>query len=391
MKTDTISRELSCDRGVAERPRYYARQLITSDDLTLEQEYFRNKLRAHNRLLHGWGVVCGAHVCPRPAAGDWGYRPWEVVIEPGYIMGPYGDEIIIDCERVVDLRTNGVTGCTGEPSMESVDPWCSQVYVPRDLTEPLYVAVKYKESQTRPVRVQPIGCSCEDNPCEYSRLRDGYEIGILDYCPEGDVTEPDQTDIPLYLQSIGLIRGADGLFERCPPCPPEPWVVLARVTLEDDGAITEIDNCECRRIVISFGPYALRCHTEKPTVDHLEPAQYTQGDEDKPLKIVGDKFKPGMKVHLGPGVTVDYKDAVLDTSATPHTYTVKVSLDADARVGEHRVTLKNPDCATTTVAGKFRVDASVTAVPTAEPRRATTAPSVTPRGGRAAGRKKKNR
>src|SRR5882762_2817634 len=138
MKTDTICQDTPCDRGIAERPRYYARQLITSDDLTLEQEYFRNRLRAHNRLLHGWGVVCGAHVCPSPSSTTSGYKPWEVIVEPGYILGPYGDEIIIDCRRMVDLRTSGVTGAAGEPDMGSIDPWCSQVYVPRCLTGPLY-------------------------------------------------------------------------------------------------------------------------------------------------------------------------------------------------------------------------------------------------------------
>src|SRR5215470_1511513 len=79
-----------------ERVRYFPRQLVTADDLTQDQEYFRNKLRRHNRLLHGWGVVCGARV--KKGAGD-----CEVVIEPGYLLGPHGDEIGIDCERTVDL------------------------------------------------------------------------------------------------------------------------------------------------------------------------------------------------------------------------------------------------------------------------------------------------
>ena len=64
MKTETSYRDTPCDHIIAERPRYYGRQLITADDLTLEQDYFRDKLRRHNRLLHGWGVVCGAQVFP---------------------------------------------------------------------------------------------------------------------------------------------------------------------------------------------------------------------------------------------------------------------------------------------------------------------------------------
>src|SRR4051812_16297228 len=108
--------------GVLERPRYYARQLLTPAELTLEQQYFRDKMRRHNRLLHGWGVVCGATVClipkdgsdQNPAAGQTippdQAKPWVVRVTPGYILGPYGDEILIDHDVIFDLRTCGLTG-----------------------------------------------------------------------------------------------------------------------------------------------------------------------------------------------------------------------------------------------------------------------------------------
>src|ERR1700693_691606 len=96
----------SCDSAIAELPRYYPRQLITPDDLTLEQNYFRDRMRRHNRLLHGWGVVCGALVCPvttKDTNGAISIAPWQVQVQQGYILGPYGDEIILDCTRTVDL------------------------------------------------------------------------------------------------------------------------------------------------------------------------------------------------------------------------------------------------------------------------------------------------
>ena len=52
-----------CQEGVLERPRYFPGQLMTPEEMILEQNYFRDKMRRHNRLLHGWGVVCGAVVC----------------------------------------------------------------------------------------------------------------------------------------------------------------------------------------------------------------------------------------------------------------------------------------------------------------------------------------
>lgn len=120
-----------CESGILERPRYFPRQLITPTELTLEQTYFRDKLRRHNRFLHGWGVVCGAQVCLVPKADKSGAEPWKVQIEPGYIRGPYGDEIVIETKRIADMPTGGVTSRPGDPAGELTDPWCSPVYVAR--------------------------------------------------------------------------------------------------------------------------------------------------------------------------------------------------------------------------------------------------------------------
>ena len=48
-----------------ERVKYFQRQLLTVDDMVTDQEYFRQKMRRHNRFLHGWGVVCGFDVTTR--------------------------------------------------------------------------------------------------------------------------------------------------------------------------------------------------------------------------------------------------------------------------------------------------------------------------------------
>src|SRR3954462_14642020 len=77
-----------------ERTRFFPRQLVGADDLTQDQLYFREKLRRHNRLLHGWGIVCGAGVTPDGC---------KAVVSPGYILGPLGDEILIDQETSIDV------------------------------------------------------------------------------------------------------------------------------------------------------------------------------------------------------------------------------------------------------------------------------------------------
>src|SRR2546421_8213594 len=86
-----------------ERTRFFPRQLVTPGDLTQDQEYFRAKLRRHNRLLHGWGVVCGAGVTTGPKVS-------EVTVHPGYVLGPFGDEIVIDDPVTIDMCREGLDG-----------------------------------------------------------------------------------------------------------------------------------------------------------------------------------------------------------------------------------------------------------------------------------------
>lgn len=391
MKTDTICQDTPCDRGVAELPRFYARQLITADDLTLEQEYFRNKLRAHNRLLHGWGVVCGATVCRSPNPNGGGYKPWEVVVQPGYILGPYGDEILISRERVFDLRTAGVVGRPDDPGADMVDPWCSQVYRTDSLTGDLYVAIKYKECQARPVRVQPSGCSCDDNSCENSRLQDGYEISVIDHCPETEPPAPTVT-YPAYLQEIGLMEGPGGLLRPCVSCPTEPWVVLAKVTVDDNGQITEIDPCMCRRIVFSFGRYALRCHAERADLQSIDPAKAKAGEQNKSLVLKGMHLTNKTKIDFGKGISVDYQGATLthDQASGVDTYTVKINVDPHAPGGSRPIALINPDCATATFVDKFNVEALETNLMTvAESPNKTKARAAAPRRKKATAQRRK--
>jgi hypothetical protein len=194
-----------------ERMRFFPRQVIGAEDLRLEQDYFRQKLRRHNRFLHGWGVVCGCQVLPAPE----GQKPWQLRICPGYLLTPQGDEILIGDQALFDLSTCFV---------QSHDP-CAYARPCPPVTKPVdqerhtvYLAVRYLECQSRPVRVAPVGCGCDDADCEYSRIRDAYEFGCLDSLPG--------THTPSPVTCEELCKG--GVFP-CPGCPDDPWVVLATI------------------------------------------------------------------------------------------------------------------------------------------------------------------
>jgi hypothetical protein len=236
-----------------ERVRYFPRQLLTADDFRQEQEYVRGKLRRHNRLLHGWGVVCGAEVKPLPNAD------WTVTIDPGYILGPQGDEILIDQVVTVDVSRRGLDGNAVTSWNAAEDPWCTTVRVNPDIPQCLYIAVAYAECPTRPVRVQPAGCSCDGSACEYSRIRDGFVVRVLtqDELPAfySDMRPP----VSPFLCPPTGVRG-------CPDCILEPWVVLAAVCLRDKQIVAaDIDNSTYRRYAVTFADFWFTCARALPT------------------------------------------------------------------------------------------------------------------------------
>lgn len=105
------------------RPNYFDRQQLTAADLNAEQQYFRERLRRHNRFLHGWGVVSGAEV----ARGD---TPGVLHVSEGYVVTPHGDEIYIPAGTQVDV-SDELDACLGA----AADP-CSAVRISGAVIDP---------------------------------------------------------------------------------------------------------------------------------------------------------------------------------------------------------------------------------------------------------------
>jgi hypothetical protein len=213
-----------------ERVRYFPRQLLTADDMAAEQQYFRQKLRRHNRFLHGWGVVCGCAVEPNPDAD----HPWQVRICPGYLITPQGDEVVI--EESVDFDLAGdwrqASDPCGQPS-----PCPPRGRAPSaEGPQSVYLAVCHAECDSRPVRVHPMGCACDEAACEYSRVRDSFEVVRLMKLPESHrlAAEADRLWYASFKQWVST-GGKETLLPPplpgCPPCPDEPCVVLAKIEL----------------------------------------------------------------------------------------------------------------------------------------------------------------
>jgi hypothetical protein len=170
-----------------------------------------------------------------------------------------------------------------------------------------------------------MGCGCDETSCEYSRRRDGYEICTHDHCPESHHNPPDTDDL---IEMLGHVRD-------CPACPDEPWVVLAKITLGEDGAIQEIDNCSCRRIVFSFASFWLHCRRMEPDRDATVEAapgaevELTVTGANLPRDIVAVSTNPSVRV-----AETIWKDE--------KTVVVRLAVDKEIEPGEYPLTLRAP-------------------------------------------------
>jgi hypothetical protein len=74
------------------RPHFFAGQLLDAAMLQAEQDYHRDKLRRHNRTLHGFGIVSGLGVHIEPTSDPGGGR---IIVDPGYAIDGCGEEIAL--------------------------------------------------------------------------------------------------------------------------------------------------------------------------------------------------------------------------------------------------------------------------------------------------------
>ena len=68
------------------RNNFFSGRLLTAADLQLEQTYFREKQRLHNRALHGFGIVSGLEVLRRRD---------RLLITAGLALDCEGNEIVV--------------------------------------------------------------------------------------------------------------------------------------------------------------------------------------------------------------------------------------------------------------------------------------------------------
>jgi len=125
------------------RPRFFAGQMLTEEDLNRLDHYIVAKNRLHNRYLHGWGVVCGLEVVCSPCDD-------KVLVKSGYALSPCGEDIILCANETVDIcqliqDCRRLTPPICDPPKPRGTEACPEV------TEQWVLAIRYAERPSRGV------------------------------------------------------------------------------------------------------------------------------------------------------------------------------------------------------------------------------------------------
>ena len=125
------------------RVRYFNGQLLSADDFNAEQEYFRGKQKALNRLLFGYGVVSGLKTTVGRGT---------VKVSPGLALDPRGNQIAVDGSVALKLPGG---------------------------TKPVFLSLEYLERDTDTVPAL--------DGLQASRIEEGFRLSFGSVPPPGAV------------------------------------------------------------------------------------------------------------------------------------------------------------------------------------------------------------
>ena len=158
------------------RPRYFYGQLLDVRHFESEQAYFKRKQWMLNRLISGFGVVCGLDV----QVGD---DDHSVVVLPGVALDRLGREIVVPSRsKKIPIEVKpapepgGGNGNSGNPAVGARgnvkrhdDGSCDDDWV--------HLVICYDECKTDPEPVLSGGCEGPER-CAPGAIREGYALRL---------------------------------------------------------------------------------------------------------------------------------------------------------------------------------------------------------------------
>ena len=240
---------------VMERNRYFTGKYMTARDFAGEQTYFLNRHRLHNRLLHGWGIVCGLRVKHHPDPDC--DKEW-VVVRSGIAIDCYGHEIVLPKDTAFKLTPrwrrpypatvetderqqaereavyeSEATAVQSESAEAEISPERERL-IPHPNRWTYLLGICYKEEEIEPVPVLYNEGDCDPAHQEANRWRETAELKLIPWSEvspdcwkiaQGDVNSRCHDDCDEPLPARGGI-----CLE--PDCPCGKIVPLARLVFD---------------------------------------------------------------------------------------------------------------------------------------------------------------
>lgn len=147
-----------CEKLMKERMNYFTGRHLAARDFQDEQEHHRTHRFLHNRMLHGWGVVCGLEVREHKQPDC---RDRYVAVSPGMAIDCCGREIVVDCAI-----------CCGDEQPEI--PWKDY----SDSRPWLVLCLAYQDVGRNPVPVLSSegDCSTAKTETKYGRYKESWTL-----------------------------------------------------------------------------------------------------------------------------------------------------------------------------------------------------------------------
>jgi hypothetical protein len=144
---------------IVERNTWWDGKVMRARDFAADTEYLLDHHRLHNRLLHGWGIVCGLYAerHPRPECA----QAW-ILVTSGLALDCHGRELVLTSDVPFELP---------------------------DRAEPYLLCARFKEEKVEPVPALFAEGICDPHHSEFNRYRDGVSLVVADVTPQCWQTE----------------------------------------------------------------------------------------------------------------------------------------------------------------------------------------------------------
>jgi len=219
MHEHEISTMMRTDIKTPVRNRYFYGKLLDTYHFELETNYMNSKRWLLNRLISGYGVVCGLDVCPVPDGEG-------IEITPGVAIDRWGREIIVSRKTApmpipMPMNDGAATAMQGQHEHDHEEE------------EFVHLLICYHECESDPAPVLAGDCPSPE-PCAAGAIRERYKFLWRSGCaPDLSI----KMDIPDVIKNGKIDHPALVRFvceAGCTNLPEDPCIPLANVRVVSD-------------------------------------------------------------------------------------------------------------------------------------------------------------